>query len=217
MPFTLENGPADAAARLIIAHGAGAGITFSFLENIAHFLAERGIAVTRLEFAYMTARREQGTRRPPPRAQSLMGEFRQFVHHAFAAKPQRQTLLIGGKSLGGRVASMIADDSYAAGEIGGLVCLGYPFHPPKKPDALRTAHLETLACPSIIVQGERDPFGTREEVSRLALSPCIAFEWIGDGDHDLNPRGASGYTRSGNLIRAADAVAAFAARQAAAR
>ena len=90
------------------------------------------------------------------------------------------------------------------------MCLGYPFHPPKKPDQLRTAHLEQLACPALIVQGERDPFGTRAEVEAMRLSPAIRLHWAGDGDHDLGPRGASGFTRKGNLAAAADAMAEFA-------
>ena len=89
-------------------------------------------------------------------------------------------------------------------------CLGYPFHPPKKPEHLRTAHLVKLACPALIVQGERDPFGSRAEVESYKLAPSLQFSWAGDGDHDLGPRGGSGFTRSGNLAAAADAIAAFA-------
>ena len=96
------------------------------------------------------------------------------------------------------------------GQIVGLACLGYPFHPPNKPDVLRTAHLEKLACPALIVQGERDPFGTRAEVATFELSPAIRFHWARDGDHDLGPRGGSGTTRKENLTAAADAIAAFA-------
>jgi predicted alpha/beta-hydrolase family hydrolase len=119
-------------------------------------------------------------------------------------------LLIGGKSMGGRVASLIADEQFAAGAIAGLVCLGYPFHPPRKPEQLRTAHLQAMACPALIVQGERDPFGGRGEVAGYRLSPAIRLHWADDGDHDLGPRGASGFTRKGNLAAAADAVAQFA-------
>ena len=112
--------------------------------------------------------------------------------------------------MGGRVASLVADELYGEKEISGLVCLGYPFHPPGKPEALRTAHLEHLRTPALIVQGERDPFGSRAEVEALKLSPAIRFAWAGDGDHDLGPRGGSGFTRAGNLAAAADAIAAFA-------
>jgi len=110
------------------------------------------------------------------------------------------------------VASLVADQLYAQECIVGLACLGYPFHPPKKPEQLRTAHLVALACPALIVQGERDPFGTRAEVEGYGLSRAIRMHWAGDGDHDLGPRGGSGFTRKGNLAGAADAIAAFAKR-----
>jgi predicted alpha/beta-hydrolase family hydrolase len=206
----LTTGPADAAVRFLCAHGAGAGMETAFLETVARLLAERGIAVLRFEFAYMAGRRSGGARKPPPKAEHLMDEYRAAVARVGAGAP----LLIGGKSMGGRVASLVADELRAAGRIAGLVCLGYPFHPPGKPDRLRTAHLEGLACPALIVQGERDPFGARAEVEALVgsgrLSPAIRFHWAGDGDHDLGPRGGSGFTRKGNLAAAADAVAEFA-------
>ena len=202
----LTTGPPDAAAHFLCAHGAAGGMDSAFLKTMAALLAERGIATHRFEFAYMAARRLGGSRKPPPRAERLMDEYRAAV----AAMPAGAPLLIGGKSMGGRVASLIADELFAEQRIAGLVCLGYPFHPPNKPEQLRTAHLEHLACPALIVQGERDPFGGRSEVETYRLSPAIRFHWVGDGDHDLGPRGASGFTRKGNLTAAADAIAAFA-------
>ncbi len=202
----LVTGPDNPDARFLCAHGAGAGMETSFLAAIAALLAERGIATHRFEFAYMAARREGGSRKPPPRAERLLDEYRA----AAAAVPPGAPLVIGGKSMGGRVASLVADELFAAGRIAGLACLGYPFHPPNKPLQLRTAHLENLACPALIVQGERDPFGTRAEVEAFKLSPAIRWHWASDGDHDLGPRGASGFTRKGNLATAADAVAQFA-------
>jgi predicted alpha/beta-hydrolase family hydrolase len=177
-----------------------------FLATMAALLAERGIATWRFEFGYMQARRGGGSRKPPPRAERLLDEYRAAV----AGVPAGAPLLIGGKSMGGRVASMVADELNGAGAVAGLVCLGYPFHPPNRPEQPRTAHLERLACPALIVQGERDPFGPRQEVEAMRLSPAIRFHWAGDGDHDLGPRGGSGFTRKGNLAAAADAVAAFA-------
>jgi len=205
-PQYLATGPAEASARFLCAHGAGAGMETPFLATMAALLAERGIATWRFEFGYMQARRQGGTRKPPPRAERLVDEYRAAV----AGIPAGPPLLIGGKSMGGRVASLVADELNAAGAVAGLVCLGYPFHPPNRPEQLRTAHLEALACPSLIVQGERDPFGPRQEVEAMRLSPAIRFHWAGDGDHDLGPRGGSGFTRKGNLAAAADAVAAFA-------
>ena len=132
-----------------------------------------------------------------------MDEYRAAV----AAVPAGAPLIIGGKSMGGRVASLVADELYSAGRIAGLACLGYPFHPPKKPEQLRTAHLLALACPALIVQGERDPFGTRAEVEDLPPVAGDPLSLGADGDHDLGPRGASGFTRKGNLAAAADAIA----------
>ena len=206
-PGYLTTGPEHPTARFVFAHGAGAGMDTSFMQVVARLLAERGIASLRFEFGYMAARRQGGTRKPPPKAERLMDEYRAAV----AGVPSGVPLLIGGKSMGGRVASLVADELHAQGHIAGLVCLGYPFHPPNKPDQLRTAHLQGLVCPALIVQGERDPFGPRHEVEAMRLSPAIRYHWAGDGDHDLGPRGGSGFTRKGNLAAAADAVAEFAA------
>ena len=205
----LETGPDVATAALILAHGAGAAMTSPFLETMAGLLAERAIKVVRFEFAYMAARRDDGKKRPPPKAELLMPEYRAVLDGIVARAGRKPRIFIGGKSLGGRVASMIADDACAAGKINGVLALGYPFHPPGKLENLRTAHLTGLKAPMLIVQGDRDPFGTKAEVEAMALSPHIQITWIGDGDHDLGPRGASGFTRKGNLTAAADAVAAF--------
>jgi uncharacterized protein len=178
----------------------------ALLEAIAAHLADRHIRTIRFEFDYMAARREGGSRKPPPRAERLVDEYRAAVASVSKGAP----LLIGGKSMGGRVASMVAGDLFTEGRIAGLVCLGYPFHPPNKPDQLRTVHLESLTCPSLIIQGERDPFGPRAEVEAMPLSPAIRFHWAADGDHDRGPRGGSGFTRKDNLAAAADAIADFA-------
>lgn len=206
----LRLGPLRAHAEIVLAHGAGAPMTSPFMERMAALLAGHDIATARFEFAYMAARRK-GERKPPSRAEALKGEYERIVTHLASSRRKGELLLIGGKSLGGRVASMVADKLYDAGLVSGLVCLGYPFHPPGKPDELRTAHLARLACPALIVQGERDPFGTREEVAAYELSPSIRFHWATDGDHDLKPRKTSGATHDGNLAAAADAIARFAA------
>lgn len=171
-------------------------------------LAARGIRVVRFEFAYMAARR-RGSRPPVPRADRVLDEYRAAWEQAGCPA------LIGGKSYGGRVASMVADSLRPEG-LRGLVCLGYPFHPPGRPEQTRTAHLEHLATPALICQGERDPMGTRAAVAGYALAPSITVSWAPDGDHDLRPRKAvSGRTHAENLDAAAAAVASFAARVAA--
>jgi predicted alpha/beta-hydrolase family hydrolase len=201
MPSFLVSGPADAGVMLLFAHGAGAPMDSGWMSAMAGKLAERGLRTARFEFDYMAARRS-GLRKPPPRAERLLDEYRAAVREL---EPNGR-LLIGGKSLGGRVASMIADESRDAGLIVGLVCLGYPFHPPGAPDRLRTAHLEALRCPALVCQGTRDPFGTREEVAGFRLSPALEVKWF-EGDHDLKPRKADGVTLAGNQAAVAAAIA----------
>lgn len=215
--YEITAGPENPEVLLLLAQGAGAGVDAPFLTAMTELLVARGIAVTRFEFPYMAARRSGGKKRPPPSAEALTEVYRAMIDDVRLRTAANVRLLIGGKSLGGRVASLVADEAFAAGKISGLVCLGYPFHPIGKPDQLRTAHLGTLTCPALIVQGERDPFGHKAEVDALTLSPAIAVHFARDGDHDLGPRGNSGFTRKGNLSAAADAIAAFAAPTPAAR
>jgi uncharacterized protein len=204
----LHTGPDGAPAILMLAHGAGAPMDSRFMNDIAALLAERGLRVARFEFAYMAGRRIGAGKKPPPRAERVMGEYREAVEALSADVP----LVIGGKSMGGRVASMVADELFVAGRIAGLVCLGYPFHPPGKPQQLRTAHLERLATPTLICQGSRDPFGTSDEVAAYALSDAIRLLWLDDGDHDLKPRkSVTGLTAADHLRTVAAEVAGWAA------
>jgi predicted alpha/beta-hydrolase family hydrolase len=175
-----------------------------YLEAIARGLAANGLRVARFEFPYMARRRAGGTRRPPDREAVLLATWRD----AIAALGGGAGLVIGGKSMGGRMASLVADEVGARG----LVCLGYPFHPPGRPERLRTAHLADLRTPALIVQGTRDSFGTPAEVSGYRLSPAIQVEWIEDGDHSLAPSRGSGRTRAQNLAAALAATTAFVAR-----
>jgi predicted alpha/beta-hydrolase family hydrolase len=102
---------------------------------------------------------------------------------------------------------MVADELGVAG----VVCLGYPFHPPGRADRLRTDHLSALRTPALIVQGERDPFGSRDEVAGYALSPAIRLCWLSGGNHDFTPPRGSGRTQKQNLVEAVDVTAAFVA------
>ncbi|MDK4741218.1 alpha/beta hydrolase [Rhizobium sp. CNPSo 3464] len=204
----LLQGPEDAGITILLAHGAGAPMDSASMNAAAGALAERNIRVARFEFAYMASRRSSGLRKPPPRAETLKDEYLAAITELGATGP----LIIGGKSMGGRVASMIADELYAAGKIAGLLCLGYPFHPPGKPENLRTAHLAELKTPTLICQGTRDEFGTREEVARYVLSDAIEIIWLEDGDHDLKPRKAvSGFTAAHHLRTVAETVRAWGA------
>jgi predicted alpha/beta-hydrolase family hydrolase len=207
MKFFID-GPDDAQATLMLAHGAGAPMDSASMTGITRALVQAGLRVARYEFGYMAARRS-GQRKPPPKAELLQDEYRQAVDALAASGP----LIIGGKSMGGRVASMVADELHADGRIAGLLCLGYPFHPPVKPQQLRTAHLETLRTPTLICQGTRDPFGTRDEVATYSLSPSIELLWLEDGDHDLKPRKTiSGFTAADHLATVAEATRDWVAR-----
>ncbi len=204
----LTSGPASAPVTILLAHGAGAAMDSPSMEAIDRALADQGLRVARFEFGYMAARRD-GQRKPPPRAETLIPEYRQAVEDLAADGP----LVIGGKSMGGRVASMVADELYEAGHIAGLICLGYPFHPPASPEKLRTAHLADLKTPTLICQGTRDGFGTREEVAGYALSPAIELLWLEDGDHDLKPRKTvSGFTAADHLRTVGQTVRDWCAR-----
>jgi predicted alpha/beta-hydrolase family hydrolase len=180
------NGPENAPMTLALAHGANSFMDTEFMNAFAEGLVVQGRArlrVARFEFPYMTARRKDGRRRPPNPESVLLEAWRQAI-----AALGAERLVIGGKSLGGRMASMVADET----GVRALVCLGYPFHPQDKPEKLRVAHLTTLKTPTLIVQGTRDPFGTEDEVSRYPLSSSVALHWIEDGDHNLAPRKSSG-------------------------
>ena len=196
------DGPEDAPATLALAHGAGAPMDSPFMEYFAKTLGDRRIRVVRFEFPYMHARRE-GRRRPPDREPILLDAWREVI----ATLGGGPRVVIGGKSLGGRMASRVADEAGARG----LVCLGYPFHPPGKPEQLRVAHLAELATPALFVQGTRDALGSQEDAAAYSLSKAISFRWIEDGDHSLKPRARSGRTEKENLAEAAEAVASFVA------
>lgn len=183
----LWTGPPSAPATLLLAHGAGAPMDSVFMEFFAREIGESGVRVGRFEFPYMAARRGTHARRPPDREPVLRATWLAAIAQARAPSSR---LFIGGKSLGGRIASLVADEA----GVSGLVCLGYPFHPPQQPARLRTRHLESLQTPMLIVQGERDAFGSRDEVAAYALSPAIRVRTSPDGDHGLTPRKSSGRT-----------------------
>ena len=197
----------DARATLILGHGAGAGQRSAFMVDFAHALSALGVDIVTFNFLYT----EQG-RKIPDRAPVLEACYRAVIAAARAnIDSARRALFIGGKSMGGRVASLVADALHEQGLIAGCVGLGYPFHPPKSAQTLRVAHLATLRCPTLIIQGTRDALGNRAEVMGYDLSASIKLHWLDDGDHDFKPRKASGHTQDGHIKAAAAAMAAFAA------
>ena len=197
----LFDGPGNAKTTIALAHGAGAPMDSPFMRTVAEGLGRSGFRVARFEFPYMRARRDGGARKAPDRAPVLRESWLEAIR-ALAA----DRLVIGGKSMGGRIASMVADEA----RVAGLVCFGYPFHPPGAPDRLRTAHLERLATPALIVQGTRDAFGTPEDVSGYRLSPAIRVVWVPEGDHSFKPPAKSGRTASENVAFAVETAAKFA-------
>lgn len=200
MPDYLIDGPKKAGLTFAFTHGAGAPMDSDWMNMVAKAVADKGFRVVRFEFPYMAERRETGKKKPPNPQRILEATWHEVIDDLGA-----DNLIIGGKSMGGRMASLVAD----AAKVRGLICLGYPFHPPGKPEKLRTEHLADLKTPTLICQGERDPFGTKEEVPGYTLSKKIKINWAPDGDHGLKPRKKSGYTEEQNIAAAVDAMAAF--------
>ncbi len=172
----LIDGPDDAKHVYLLAHGASAPMTSPMLTTIARTLGERGIRVVRFEFPYM----EKKKKGPPDKQPVLLDTWRRVIEeHGGGSR-----VSIGGTSMGGRMASMLADEA----GVRALVCFSYPWHPPGKPEAPRTAHLKELRTRTLIVQGTRDPFGSPAEVASYELSPRIRVEWVEGGDHSLRGR-----------------------------
>ncbi|WP_085723094.1 alpha/beta family hydrolase [Pseudomonas sp. R37(2017)] len=192
-----------ASVTLILAHGAGAPMDSDWMSDMAARLAAQGVNVLRFEFAYMAQRRIDGGKRPPNPAPKLLECWREV--YSQVRRHVTGALAIGGKSMGGRMASLLADELGADA----LVCLGYPFHAVGKPEKPRVEHLAGLKTRTLIVQGERDALGNRETVEGYALSPSIELLWLTAGDHDLKPLKASGFTHEQHLVAAAGRVAAF--------
>jgi predicted alpha/beta-hydrolase family hydrolase len=190
----LIDGDPGAEHTFIFAHGAGGPMRSAWMARVARAIAARGVRVVRFEFPYMAARKKA-----PDRPPVLLERFREVVGRV------GKGAAIGGKSMGGRIATMVADEL----NVAAVVCFGYPFHPPGQPTKLRTEHLRSLRTPTLILQGERDSFGSRDDVSGYELSKAIRVSWLPDGDHSLKPRASSGATEEGNLARAVEEAVIF--------
>jgi uncharacterized protein len=202
--FLIDEAVGKARASLLLAHGAGAPMDSDFMNVLAAQLAGQGIRVLRFEFPYMAERRRTGKKRPPDRAPVLLKAFAEALDKAGGAR-----VFIGGKSMGGRMATMLAVERHCRG----VVCFGYPFHPPGKPDKTRLDHLPLMQVPALICQGERDPFGNRQEVAGYPLPTAVQLHWLADGNHDLAPRKSSGVTAQENIKSALTAVLTFIGRE----
>lgn len=190
-----ESGPL-----FIFAHGAGAGMEHDFMSAVAKGLVEQGIRVVRFNFPYMVKRAEDGKKRPPDRAPKLLEAYEEVITHF-----TNQAVVIGGKSMGGRMSSLLAENELVAG----IACLGYPFHPPGKPEKYKGEHLATIEKPTLILQGERDTFGKKEEFEHFALSEQVRVIFVPDGDHSFKPRKSSGYMEAENIELAVKRLADF--------
>ncbi len=180
----------------------------TFMDKLATALAAEGVAVARFEFAYMAGRRTGGSKRPPPRADKLIGEFQTALQ--VLLKETEGPLLLGGKSMGGRVAAMLGGGGSLPGRVKGICCYGYPFHPTGRPEAdWRLAPLEEAKRPVLILQGDRDPFGSKVELDEMNLPDHVTLTYLEDGNHDFGPRGKSPATLDGNIRLAAKATAKF--------
>ena len=197
----LFDGPDGGSPILVLAHGAGAPMDSPFMTGVTERLAAMGHRVARFEFPYMARRRAEGTKRPPDRQPILLDSWRKVIGHLGGA----ENVVIGGKSMGGRMASLIAAEM----PVRGLLCLGYPFHPPGKPEKTRTEHLAALDVPGLILQGTRDPFGRPDEIAAYQLSDRTTVHWIEDGDHDLKPRKSSGRDHAAALDEIAEVASGF--------
>ncbi|MEX2642357.1 MAG: alpha/beta family hydrolase [Acetobacterales bacterium] len=201
-------GPSDAAAAVFLAHGAGLGMDAPFMRAVAEGLAGHGLRTIRFEFPYMAATRADGKRRPPDRMPALLARFRAVVADTPTAR-----VVLAGKSMGARVALALCREREAKDlPPSAALCFGFPFHPPGKPDRLRTDAFENLRTPTLVLQGSRDPFGTFAEAGGLGLPGCVTLRAVPDGDHGFKPRKASGRTEAGNIADAVAAAAAFIAR-----
>ncbi len=203
------DGTANARTRLILAHGSGSDMNSMFMNKVAreissHIKIEGGFSVVRFNFPYMDSIKKSGIKRPPDRADKLIESYKNIVTRQI--EDGAQSLFIGGKSMGGRIASMLCDSEPS---VKGLVCLGYPFHPPGKPEKLRTEHLYKLQTQSLICQGERDIFGNKKEVPGYNLPDNFQIHWIEDGDHSFVPRKKTAVTEVENLNQASKQVAKF--------
>ena len=198
---------AGASPLLVLAHGAGADQRHRFMTTMGRLLSQRGIDVVTFNFLYTEMRK-----RGPDRPAVLEETWRRALDAIVDRLEPQGRIAIGGKSMGGRIASMVAaaepaSDAWTRAD--GLVLLGYPLHPPGRPDAPRTAHLPSITMPILVVQGTRDTFGTRAEVEPIfsALRCPVDFEFIEQGDHSFAVPKSTGRTEGDVLAAVADRVA----------
>lgn len=198
--FVLEGEPAS--TMILLAHGAGANMDSEFMQAMSVGLVAKGCQVMRFNFPYMQANAVDGKRRPPDRAPKLLACFTQMLDIVHS-QPKVERVVLMGKSMGGRMAALLACDPALASRIDRVICLGYPFVPLKGGEP-RLEPLNECQVPVLVVQGERDKFGGKAQIPSWPLKAEIELAWITDGDHSFVPRKSSGTTEAANLARAID-------------
>ena len=175
------------AVNVVFAHGSGISMNHEFMQSVAAAMVSKDFTVYLFNFGYMQQIQITGTKQPPPAVAKLELELLALLNELALPDP----LIIGGKSLGGRVASLIVEQTNALGWF----ALGYPFHPQRKPETLRVEHLLTSHKPGLIVQGTRDALGCYDEVLGYKLPAHIDLCWLSDVDHSFKPFKASPYSQ----------------------
>ncbi|QYJ96674.1 alpha/beta fold hydrolase [Shewanella alkalitolerans] len=194
----LFSGPLDDNALacdtlVVLAHGAGANMAHDFMAQMAERLAGQGLGVIRFNFPYMRSNAIDGKRRPPDRAPKLIKDFSLLLETVREVyKPK--CLIVMGKSMGGRMAAILAGEQ----AVDGVICLGYPFVPPKGGEP-RLEPIAECQAPLLVIQGERDKFGAKGQVEPWLAPFKVKLVWLADGDHSFLPRKSSGTTQSANL------------------
>ncbi|WP_221798228.1 alpha/beta family hydrolase [Oceanobacter mangrovi] len=184
--------------KLLLLHGAGAGLDSPFLQAVMQQCTALGYSIEGFEFSYMQEMRRTGKRRPPPKVEKLLQELKEYL------AAETAPVVVIGKSMGGRIATMLAADRLCQPCLSGVVALGYPFHPTGKPEKLRVAHLPDVRVPLLIVQGSRDPFGHREEVPAYPVGDKLALHWLEGGNHDFDIAKNSGRSQQDLIAEAVD-------------
>ncbi len=199
---------------LLLAHGAGANKDSDWMQLIDKLISENSnsgnsVIVKRFNFPYMQKSAADGKRRPPDRMPKLLEYFSEQIKQLASELEPTDKIWIGGKSMGGRVASLLAMNEEIQPLISGIICLGFPFHPPGKKEKFRGEHLASIKVPTLILQGERDPFGKKGELSDWDFSNQVKIVPVKTGDHSFVPTKKSGLVLEDNMNFVASNVCLF--------
>ncbi len=198
--------PADATALLVLSHGAGAGMEHPFMQDLADQLANHKVATLRFNFPF---KENGGAPDRPPKAQATIQAAIQFaLQHA-----KGLTLLVGGKSFGGRMTSLLAASDAMPGDVKGIVYVGFPLHAPGKPGMERAAHLASIRLPQLFLQGTRDTLAQFDLIEQVCSKlPHATLVKVEDADHSFQTLKRSGISPEAVLAQLAQSISKFAAQ-----